>query len=100
MSDIALKTSAGKAFKHGFAGVLRILPDDDAPFDIDGRGEVCAVVDIDAGRGSDCEWRADRETLQRIFDGYRALEGAYLSGRLRVCGDMSVMARLLLEGVR
>jgi hypothetical protein len=36
----------------------------------------------------------------RIFEGGRALESAYLSGRLRIAGDISVMTRLQMENVR
>ena len=43
---------------------------------------------------ADCVWRGARETLQRALVNARAFDSAYLSGRLSIAGDMSVMARL------
>ncbi len=94
-----LADAAGAAFRKGFGAVLRIIPDGCVGFDVDGRGEVCGVSTPLPGE-PDCVWRASEETLARIFDGGRALESAYLSGRLHIAGDMSVMARLTLESVR
>jgi putative sterol carrier protein len=94
-----LATAASAAFQTGFGAVLRIIPDGCVGFDVDGRGEVCRITPPAAG-APDCVWRASEETLARIFDGGRALESAYLSGRLSIAGDMSVMARLTLESVR
>jgi len=94
------KTLAANAFRRGFSGIIRIIPDDGAAFDIDGRGDACSISDNAQDGAPDCVWRASSETLTRIFEGGRALESAYLSGRLRIAGDMSVMARLLLESSR
>lgn len=95
----ALMTAASGVFQQGFAAILRIDPGDGAPFDIDGRGARCVIAP--AGElAPDCLWRADADTLLRIFEGGRALESAYLSGRLKIAGDMSVMARLVLESPR
>ena len=44
-----------------------------------------------------CIWHATPDILHRIFDGDRALTSAYISGRLAIQGDMSVMARLSME---
>jgi len=100
MIESDVKTLAGKAFRTGFSGIIRVVPDDGDAFDVDGRGEICSICDNAAGGAPDCIWRANSETLTRIFEGGRALESAYLSGRLRIAGDMSVMARLLLESSR
>lgn len=100
MNGAEIRAVAAKAFRTGFAGVLRIEPSDGDPFDIDGRGETCVIIDASPGLSPDCVWRANVETLVRIFDGGRALESAYLSGRLTISGDMSVMARLALESSR
>lgn len=94
-----LADAAGAAFRKGFGAVLRVIPDGCIGFDVDGRGDVCKITPP-LTSAPDCEWRASEETLARIFDGGRALESAYLSGRLRIAGDMSVMARLTLESVR
>jgi putative sterol carrier protein len=95
----ALRSAAALAFRRGFGATLRIEPDDDAPFDIDGKRETCVVV-APLAAAPDCTWRASGETLMRIFEGGRALESAYLSGRLHIAGDMSVMARLEMESKR
>ncbi|MEK7265535.1 MAG: SCP2 sterol-binding domain-containing protein [Pseudomonadota bacterium] len=99
MTDTELKLRAAKAFVGGFSGVIRIAPEGGVPFDIDGRKEVCAIVAA-GDAAPDCVWRASAETLTRVFEGGRALESSYLSGRLFVAGDMSVMARLVLESSR
>lgn len=95
-----LLTAAAAAFNRGFGAVLRIDATDSAPIDIDGRGETCAILPASAEATPDCHWRANSETLLRAFAGGRALESAYLSGRLCIAGDMSVMARLVLESPR
>lgn len=100
MNSFNLRGLADKAFRTGFSGVIRISPDDGEPFDIDGRKEACAIVDAAPARSPDCTWRAGAETLTRVFEGGRALESAYLSGRLSIAGDMSVMTRLVLESSR
>lgn len=95
----SLASAAGGAFKRGFGAVLRIAPTDGSPFDIDGRRETC-VITMAPASAPDCVWTASAETLTRIFEGGRALESAYLSGRLSIAGDISVMARLALESAR
>lgn len=100
MSSFYLRGLADKAFRTGFSGVIRISPDDGEPFDVDGRKEACVIVDAAPACSPDCTWRAGVETLARVFEGGRALESAYLSGRLSIAGDMSVMARLVLESSR
>ncbi len=100
MNDADSRAAAGKAFRSGFSGVIRIAPEGGKPFDIDGRGPLCVIEEADPSREPDCTWRASGETLIRIFEGGRALESAYLSGRLSIVGDMSIMARLYLESSR
>jgi len=93
-----LIAAASGAFRRGFGAVLEIAPDGAAPFFVDGRGESCLIVTAPPAAASpECVWRATPDTLARIFEGGRALESAYLSGRLKISGDMSVMARLILE---
>lgn len=98
--DASLVAAAAAAFRRGFGGVLRVAPEGGEPFDIDGRGEACVVGGVSPGAEPDCAWRAGAETLMRVFEGGRALESAYLSGRLSIAGDMSVMARIVLESPR
>lgn len=100
MNDSILRGAAAKAFKIGFSGIIRVSPDGGEPFDIDGRQDVCVIFDASPAHSPDCTWRAGAETLTRVFEGGRALESAYLSGRLSIAGDMSVMARLTLESSR
>ena len=97
MNGADIRIAAAKAFAGGFSGIIRIAPDGGVPFDIDGRTDACTIVDAAVDGAPDCVWSASAETLTRIFEGGRALESAYLSGRLRIAGDMSVMARLILE---
>lgn len=89
---------ADGAFRNGFGAVLEIAPTDSARFYIDGREASCRIqLTIPGGCKPDGVWRAGVDTLARIFEGGRALESAYLSGRIKIGGDMSVMARLVLE---
>jgi len=97
--DHPLASGAEQTFRRGFGAVLRIVPEGLAAFDVDGRGETC-VLRPASDENPQCVWRASPDTLNRIFEGGRALESAYLSGRLKIAGDMSVMARLLLESAR
>ncbi len=98
--DHPLAEDASRAFNLGFGAVLRIEPEGLPAFDIDGRGPQSVIRACDEKTDADCLWRASVETLTRIFEGGRALESAYLSGRLKIAGDMSVMARLILESPR
>ena len=91
--------AAARAFVAGFDGVLRIEPEGAPALIVDGRGTTC-VVRLAAETENETPtliWRAGADTLQRLFEGGRALDAAYVSGRLRIAGDMSVMARLILE---
>lgn len=95
-----LHRAAEAAFATPFGAVLEIRPDDAPAFYIDGRRAPCAVLTTRPDAEPACLWRANSETLARIFEGGRALDSGYLSGRLKIAGDMSVMARLKLESVR
>ena len=99
-TDASLSEGAASAFRAGFGAVLRIEPDVLGALVIDGRGETCRVLAAHEAAGlppPDATWRANADTLTEIFARRRALEAAYLSGRLQIAGDMSVMARLILE---
>jgi len=97
MAKPSLAEMAGAAFQQGFGAVLAIEPDGEAVFYVDGREAACVIAAKKPDTEPACRWGGDRETLIRIFEGGRALESAYLSGRLKIAGDMSVMARLQLE---
>ncbi len=91
-----LFAAAQKAFSKPFGAVIRLEPEAGATLWVDGRGDKAVVTLSDPG-DSACVWRASRETLIRIFEGERMLASSFVSGRLRVAGDMSVMARLHME---
>ncbi len=93
----ALIAAADDAFEAGFGGVIEIRSDGMDAFYVDGRAEKCAIVEC-APASPDSIWRSSPSTLLSIFERKRALENAYLSGRLSIGGDMSVMARLALKG--
>ncbi len=96
-TDLLLAAAAG-AFRKPFGAVLKIAPEGAPAIFVDGRTDPCAVAHSPPGGAPPvCVWRAGADTLLRIFQGGRALESAYLSGRLKISGDMSVMARLILE---
>lgn len=94
-----LLAAASAAFRQGFGAVLKIEAEGGPPLFVDGRGGACVLTPT-APADPQCVWRADGETLLRALQGGRALESAYLSGRLKISGDMSVMARLVLESSR
>jgi hypothetical protein len=92
--------AAAQAFAEGFGAILEIIPTDGPPFHIDGRGTTALVCAGPSVAPAQCAWSAPLDDLRRIFEGGRALESAYLSGRLKIGGDMSVMARLKLQSRR
>ncbi len=95
----SLLESAASAFQLGFNGVIMItIADGGAPIMIDGREVSCVINDgpFENDTAPSLHWKAKAETLLQIFTRNNALESAYLSGRLIVAGDMSVMARLQL----
>ena len=99
-----LAEAAAFAFTRRFDAVLKIEIDEqpDALW-IDGRGPAPVILttapdsNAPAPFAADCIWRSNAHTLHRVLEGERALESAYISGRLRIAGDMSVMARLAME---
>lgn len=101
MSDdrAQLIEAASLAFTRAFQGVLKIEPDGQAPFWIDGRtGQPFITQTEPAGIDSGlCIWAGSARSLKRSFDGERAVENSYISGRLSIHGDFSVMARLKME---
>ena len=96
----SLAEAARGFFAAGFGGVIRVEVIDQgrgAAFWVDGRGARAEVGTNAPGgvEGSFCLWRARRETLVRLFsERGRRVESAFVSNRLMISGDMSVMARL------
>lgn len=92
-----LLASARARFVRPFEGTLRVEAEGAPAILVDGRGDAVTVAVAADGDMGDLVWRGSGETLRRILDGARPLEAAYLSGRLVISGDMSVMGRLALE---
>ena len=96
-ADNRLAGAAKKSFAAPFGAVLKIAPEARPPLWIDGRADPPAVSgeapkDADAA----CIWRGAEDSLIRALNNDRAFESSYVSGRITVSGDMSVMARLHL----
>lgn len=90
--------AARKLFAHRFDGVIKIQLKDGDPFWIDGREQPPSILTkTQSDAEPDCTFISSAETMKRVLDGARALESAFISGRLSIRGDMSVMARLTLE---
>lgn len=96
-----LTAAAKTAFSTPFAAVIELAPEGSASLFVDGRKAPVAVsAKAPKDKAADCVWRGAEETLLRVLEGERALESAYLSGRIAIVGDMSVMARLVMETSR
>lgn len=96
--DDALVAAAKKAFAAEFGAVLELAPEKGEPIWVDGRQAppVVSPTPPEGNASPGCTWRGARETLQRVLSSERAFESAFVSGRVSVSGDMSVMARLEL----
>ena len=99
--DADLKDRAEKAFASPFGAVIKIAPDDAEPVWVDGRQNPPKILTkLPAKDAEVCTWRGARESLMRALDNERAATSAFVSGRIAISGDMSVMARLQLSGAR
>lgn len=98
----ALLDCALRLFRTPFGGVLVLEAEGDAPIFIDGRETPPRVGrDMAAAPRGDLGvsfWRGQRETLLRALESERQFAGAYVSGRLRIAGDMSLAARVCIGG--
>lgn len=92
-----LEAAAKKAFAAPFGAVLKIAPENGGPLFVDGHKTPPEISAAPAGHDVSCQWRGSREALIRAMGSERAFESAYVSGRVLVSGDMSVMARLKFE---
>lgn len=102
MSDasdhIALAGKAGRAFRTRFDAVLALVADSGVVVVVDGRCDPPAITMDDNGLTPDCTLLGADDTLERVLAGERGLENAFVSGRLALSGDMSVMSRLEIAG--
>ena len=99
-TDDELISAAESSFKTPFSGVIRLEPDGAAAVWVDGRKAPKISADKPKAAPAEdgfCVWRASRDTLMRILGGERLLGSSYVSGRLAISGDISVMSRLVLE---
>lgn len=91
---------AARVFCRRFDGVVTLETEDGATIFVDGREDPPRVSRIGAGLptagAGHAVWRAPRETLLRVLESERQFAGAFVSGRLRIAGDMSVAARVTL----
>lgn len=90
--------AARRLFPDRFHGVIRVeVLDASFSFWIDGR-DAPPVIGREAPRDlSDnfCLWRIDYQDLMRLCaEGGRRLDASFIAGRLKISGDMAVMARL------
>ena len=97
-----LREAAQKAFAASFDAVLKLAPEGGDPVWVDGRAEPPAITATPpkGAKEADCVWRGGRESLIRALAGERAMESAFVAGRIAISGDMSVMARIALEPQR
>ncbi|MEO1243444.1 MAG: SCP2 sterol-binding domain-containing protein [Pseudomonadota bacterium] len=96
-----LIAQAQKSFAEGFAGVIKLAPDGAPPVWVDGRTTPPAVIAHEPeDHPADCQWRGSSDALMRVLESEKALESDYLSGRVFISGDMSVMARLSMKAHR
>ena len=92
---------AEKAFAEGFGGIIELIPDDCPSIWIDGRSEkAIARATQPKNQKSDCVWRGAQDALMQALESEKALDSAFLSGRIFISGDMSVMTRLSMATKR
>jgi len=99
--DEEIRALALRAFTKPFGAVLELVPENGNTIWIDGRESPPTVLNNAPKKiPVDCTWRGARESLLRALEGERAMGSAFVSGRITISGDMSVMARLQIEGAR
>ncbi|GJL92655.1 hypothetical protein [Hyphococcus sp.] len=93
----ALTAAVKKNFAAAFGAVLKLAPDTGPPLWIDGRENPPKILNSQPdGVEVACLWSGAREALTRATASARAFESAYVSGRVLITGDMSVMSRIAL----
>lgn len=96
-ADNKLAEAAKRSFAAPFGALLKLAPEGGAPLWIDGRADPPAVL-TDAPKDAEAAsiFCGAEDSLIRALSNNRAFESSYVSGRITVAGDMSVMARLEL----
>lgn len=95
-----LSDAAKAVCNKAFAGVIKVVADSGEALWIDGRSSPPAISFTAFDTPEINVWRGANDTLQRIFEGERSLESAFVAGRVFVSGDMSIMSRLEMSGER
>jgi len=96
--DLAI--AAERTFQRAFAGIIKI-ESDDIELWVNGLGEPPVITKKPLDTSDPvCIWSSASDTMRRVLEGERALESAYISGRLKISGDMSIMTRLEMENIR
>ncbi len=99
--DEEMKALAAKTFAMPFGAILQLAPDGGHMIWVDGRSNPPTIsTNAPKNASADCTWRGARESLLRALENERAFGSAFVSGRITISGDMSVMARLQMEGAR
>jgi putative sterol carrier protein len=91
MSEVlgqALEALRDKVGGGGFDGSVRFAVEDVGTLRIDEQG-----AREDDGAPVDCTISGDMETYKALFDGDLSPTGAYMTGRIRIEGDMGVAMR-------
>ncbi|MEM9988223.1 MAG: SCP2 sterol-binding domain-containing protein [Pseudomonadota bacterium] len=90
--------AAKDLFRTSFSGVIRIdVQDEDFALWVDGRQSPPQIGETAPTKveNSLCLWHLKKQDfLQLAILGQKAVENDFIAGRLRLSGDMSVMARL------
>lgn len=93
MSDVITGAVALLSEKLGsFDGVARFVIEDEGSIMVDGSGVHAEGEDTEAD--PDVTLTASRETFEGILDGSTSATGAFMSGRLKIDGDMGTAMRL------
>lgn len=93
MSDVvaaAVKALNEKLDGGGIDGTVKFIIEDEGAVLIDDTGASAS----DAGAQADCTMTANRETFEGILDGEVNPTAAFMSGRLKVDGDMGLAMKL------
>ena len=96
----ALATAGANAFASAFEAVIKLTPENGDPVWIDGRIDPPQTSSAALTGGENCSLFGAPETLLRALASQRGFESAYVSGRLSIAGDMSVLARLKFKETR
>jgi len=92
---------AEKAFADGFDGIIELASECGALVWVDGRTDKAVATKTQPkNQLPDCVWRGAPDALMQALESEKALDSAYLSGRIYISGDMSVMTRLSMANKR